>query len=167
MKLHRLAHHVGHLIISSVVDAPHGVQDASLHRLQPVVDVRHGPLQDHVRGIIQKPALIHARQVAHTVRAPATGQHIASTRGLCGVRFHCLVRQSIVVAFVFCFHIDGDSICLTYAPFPSAAGKSRRICPPLWREMAAIRVGAEILHKSVCRSRFTLESLQRRDAPNP
>ena len=45
---------------------------------------------------------------------------------------------------------------LIYAPFPSAAGKSRRICPPLWRETAAIRVGAEILRKSVCRSRFTL-----------
>ena len=108
VKLHRLAHHVGHLIISSVVDPPHGVQDASLHRLQPVVDVWHGPLQDHVRGIIQEPALIHARQMAHAVRTDRPPRHhIASARALGRVRLHRLVRQPFLFAFVFFFHIYG------------------------------------------------------------
>ena len=108
VKLHRLAHHVGHLIISSVVDPPHGVQDAPLHWLQPVVDVRHGPLQDHVRGIIQKPALIHARQMAHAVRTDRPPRHhIASAHALGRVRLHRLVRQPFLFAFVFFFHIYG------------------------------------------------------------
>ena len=52
---------------------------------------------------------------------------------------------------------------LIYAPFPSAAGKSRRICPPLWRETAAIRVGVGISRQPLCRVWFTLKSPQRCD----
>ncbi len=31
----------------------HGVDDAPLHRLEPVGDVGQGPVQDHVHGVVQ------------------------------------------------------------------------------------------------------------------
>ena len=63
--LHGLTHDVGHLVVAAVVDDLHGVEDAPLHGLQAVLDVRHGALQDHVGGVIQKPVLVHARELAH------------------------------------------------------------------------------------------------------
>ena len=43
--LHGLADDVGHLVVAAVVDAPHGVQDASVDGLQTVFDMRHGTLR--------------------------------------------------------------------------------------------------------------------------
>ena len=63
VELHGLAHHVGHLVVASVLHAVHGMQNASLHRLQSVVDVGHGALEYHVGGIVQEPVLVHAAQV--------------------------------------------------------------------------------------------------------
>ncbi len=65
MVLHGLAHDVGHLVVAAVVDRLHGVEDAPLHGLQAILDMGHGALQDHVGGVIQKPVLVHARELAH------------------------------------------------------------------------------------------------------
>jgi hypothetical protein len=63
VELHGVAHDVRHLVVASVIEALHRVQDASLHGLQAIVEVRHGTLKDDVRGIVQKPVLIHAAQL--------------------------------------------------------------------------------------------------------
>ena len=65
VKLHRVSHDVGYLIISPVVHTFHGVQDTSLHGLEAVLDVRNGALEYHIRGIIEKPVLIHATEMMH------------------------------------------------------------------------------------------------------
>jgi len=41
------------------------VQDAALHRLQAVLDGRHGAFEDDVGGIVEKPVLEHAFQRYH------------------------------------------------------------------------------------------------------
>ena len=61
--LHRLAHDVGDLGVGAVVHAVHRVQDAALHRLEAVHDVRHGPVQDHVGSVVQVPVLEHAGEL--------------------------------------------------------------------------------------------------------
>ena len=65
VELHRVSHDVRHLIISAVIHALHGVQDASLNRLQAVLDVRHGTLQDYVRCVIEEPVLVHSTKMVH------------------------------------------------------------------------------------------------------
>ena len=74
MVLHRRADDICDLVVASVVEFAHRMQDAPLHRLQSVVDVRHGTFQNHIRGIVQKPVLVHARQlspVGPVARQPA------------------------------------------------------------------------------------------------
>ncbi len=66
MVLHGLTDDVGHLVEAPVVDGFHGMENAALHRFQAVLDVRHGPFENHIRSIIQEPVLIHARKFAHT-----------------------------------------------------------------------------------------------------
>ena len=61
--LHRQSHDVGHLVEVAIVGLLHGMHDAALHRLEAVLDVRHGTLQDHVGGIVEKPVLVHAAQL--------------------------------------------------------------------------------------------------------
>ena len=58
--LHGLADDVGDLGVGAVVHLVHGMQHAPLHGLESVHDVRHGPVQDHVRGVVQVPVLEHA-----------------------------------------------------------------------------------------------------------
>ena len=62
--LHRRPDDVRHFVVPAVVQFLHRVQDAPLHRLQPVFDMRHGAFEDHVRCVIQKPVLVHAGQFA-------------------------------------------------------------------------------------------------------
>ena len=63
VKLHCVSDNVGHLIVAAIIQPFHGVQDTTLHRFQSILDMRDSPLQNHVGGIVQKPVLIHARQV--------------------------------------------------------------------------------------------------------
>ena len=63
--LHGLSHDVGHLVVASVVDDLHGVQDTPLHGFEAVLDMGYGAFEDHVRSVVQEPVLIHARQFAH------------------------------------------------------------------------------------------------------
>ena len=53
--LHRVADDVGHLVEASVVLFLQRVEDAALHGLESVVDVRDGAFEDDIARIIQKP----------------------------------------------------------------------------------------------------------------
>ena len=59
---HRVAHDIGHLVESPIIQLTHGMEDTTLHRLQSVFDGGHGTFQDDVGGIVQKPVLEHAFQ---------------------------------------------------------------------------------------------------------
>ena len=76
VKLHGVSHDVRHLVVASIVEAAHRVQDASLHRFQSIVDVGNGTLQDYVRGIVEKPMLVHARQVIGHLRIALHGRFV-------------------------------------------------------------------------------------------
>ena len=60
VELHGVSHNVGHLVVASVVQSLHAMEDTSLYGLESVVDVRYGTFQNHIRCIVQKPVLIHA-----------------------------------------------------------------------------------------------------------
>ena len=62
--LHGLAHEVGDLVVTAVVDDLHRMKDTPLDGFQSVLDMRHGAFEDHVRGVVQEPVLIHARELA-------------------------------------------------------------------------------------------------------
>ena len=64
--LHGRTDDVGHLVIASVIELLHGMQDASLNRFQSILNVRHRTLQNHIRGVVQKPLLVHAGQLLPT-----------------------------------------------------------------------------------------------------
>ena len=85
---HGVSHNVGHLVVAAVVHLLHRVQNTSLHGLQSVVYMRHGTLQYHVRGIVQEPVLIHAREVVH-------GRGVEAVYGL-------IVAVLVVLQVVLC-----------------------------------------------------------------
>ena len=60
--LHGLTHDVGHLVVTAVVAALHGVENTTLHGLQTILDMGHGTLQNNIRSIVQEPVLVHARE---------------------------------------------------------------------------------------------------------
>ena len=76
VELHGVSHDVCHLVEAAVVHALHGVQDATLHRLEAVFDVWHGTFQNHIAGIVEEPVLIHARQVVHCRCVEAIGRAV-------------------------------------------------------------------------------------------
>ena len=67
MVLHGLSNDVSHLVVAAIIDYLHGMQDATLHRLQSVGQVRHGTLQDDVTRIVEEPVLVHAAQMVYLV----------------------------------------------------------------------------------------------------
>ena len=67
MVLHGLSNDVSHLVVAAIIDYLHGMQDATLHRLQSVGQVRHGTLQDDVTRIVEEPVLVHATQMVYLV----------------------------------------------------------------------------------------------------
>ena len=112
MVLHGLAHDVGHLVVAPVVDGLHGVENAPLHGFQPVLDMRHGALQDHVRSVVQEPVAVHARQFADAallLRQPVVSARsgtrsglrdlfaaVSGLRGICGRRVGRVVARPVV-----------------------------------------------------------------------
>ena len=62
MVAHGGADDVGHLVVPAVVHFPQRVEDAALHRLEAVVDVGHGPVEDDVAGVVEEPGPVVARQ---------------------------------------------------------------------------------------------------------
>ena len=63
MELHRLADDIGHFGQAAIVYPVHGMQDTPLHRLEPIDDVRHCPVENDIRGVVEKPVLEHTRQL--------------------------------------------------------------------------------------------------------
>ena len=55
MILHRVPDDVGDFVEASVILFLERVEDASLDRLEPVVDVRDSPLKNDVTGVVEKP----------------------------------------------------------------------------------------------------------------
>ena len=109
MELHGMSHDVGHLVVAPVVHTLHGVQDAALYRFETVIDVGHGPFENHVRGIIQKPILIHSAQV---VRDAVVRTCFRLVIGVCVV-FLFRASRSQVCQLVFVFaHIYVDYISI-------------------------------------------------------
>jgi hypothetical protein len=64
MVLHRVADDIGHLDEPAVVLFMQGPEDAPLHGLQAVGEVRDGAITDDIAGVIEK-AAVHARVQAH------------------------------------------------------------------------------------------------------
>ena len=95
VELHGVAHNVCHLVIPPVVHALHRVHDAALHGLEAVLNVGYGTLQDYVRGVVQKPVLVHSAQVVHHCCVKSVHRFIV------GVAFNDLVVHiSFLVIFV-------------------------------------------------------------------
>ena len=63
MELHGMSYDICHLVVASVVQALHRVQDTSLNRLQSIVDMRNRTFQNNIRSIVQKPVLVHTAQL--------------------------------------------------------------------------------------------------------
>ncbi len=63
MILHGIAHHILHLVEASVIHRLHRMEYTALHGLEAVGYMRHGTLEYHIRGIVEKPALVHASQL--------------------------------------------------------------------------------------------------------
>ena len=72
---HGVSHDISHLVVASVVNLLHGMQDSALHRLQTIVDLRHGAVEDDIRGVVQEPVLEHALQRHHTVAVARLHKH--------------------------------------------------------------------------------------------
>ena len=64
MVLHGLADDISHLDELTTIHPLEVVQDTALYRLEPVVDMRYGSLEDDVGGVVEEPCLVHLRQVA-------------------------------------------------------------------------------------------------------
>ena len=78
--LHSLTDDVRHLVVLAVIHGFHRVEDTALHRLQTILNRRHGTLQYHIRGIVQEPVLVHTRQVIlHSIIESTLTRH-ASVR---------------------------------------------------------------------------------------
>ena len=65
---------VGDLVVAAVVQLVHGVQDAALHGLEAVVEMRDRALEDHVAGVVEEPVaveLVHELRVRRGSRVAA------------------------------------------------------------------------------------------------
>ncbi len=116
MELHGVSHDVCHLVVASVFHAAHGVQDAPLHGLQPVHDVRHGTFQYHVRGIVQKPVLVHAAQLVFHVGVFRVGRFVVRVFFFSGRQFLVkIVFRCFDIFAHICSGIVYSMICLIFS----------------------------------------------------
>ena len=111
MELHRMTHDIRHLVVAPVVEPLHRVQDAALHGLQAVVDVRHGTLENHIRGIVEEPMLVHPREVVHRPFVVLAGHAVFRVLrfALLLIAFRVLFLRSHIVVFIFWSHISQSS----------------------------------------------------------
>ena len=58
--LHGVTHDVGHFVEAAVVESLHGMQNATLHRFQAVLDVGNGSLENYIAGIFKIPVSEHS-----------------------------------------------------------------------------------------------------------
>ncbi len=103
--VHGVAHNGSHLVVATIVGAAHGVQHAALHRLQAVVDVRNGTVEVHIRGVVEKPHLVHARQMAFGLLVLQVGAFVVGMSlwcvvvGLCGRQVGCFSFLNVIGIF--------------------------------------------------------------------
>ena len=117
VKLHGMAHDVGHLIIAAIVQALHRMEDAALYGFQAIADMRHGTFEDDIRGVVEKPRLKHSRQLMLTVLAACCGaivrmQFFGLGICICGLGIACRVFGipdffAGICVFVFFAHAVG------------------------------------------------------------
>ena len=71
----------------AVVALLHDVEDASLHGLQTVLNVRNGTFEDYITGIVNEPVLIHSRELEAFVLLSAFSAVIGNRRiyGITGI----------------------------------------------------------------------------------
>ena len=62
MQLHRRTDDISDLVKAPIVHVPKRVQHAPLHRFQPVINVRHRAIEDHVARVIEEPIAVALSQ---------------------------------------------------------------------------------------------------------
>ena len=100
MKLHCMSHNICHFVESAVVHAFHRMEYTSLNGLQSVLNIRHGTFKNHVRGIIQKPTLVHPAEVVYHRRVKTVGRLII------GMSIRPVVRFDFFIAYVFFYFFN-------------------------------------------------------------
>ena len=58
-----MPHDIGNLVIAAVIHTLHRVEYTALDGFQAVLDMGDGTLENHIRGIVEEPALVHPRQM--------------------------------------------------------------------------------------------------------
>ncbi len=58
--LHRVPDHIGHFIEAAIVHLFKRMHDPALHGFETVFNARYSPLQDYIRGIVEKPVLVQS-----------------------------------------------------------------------------------------------------------
>jgi hypothetical protein len=86
MQLHRRADDILDLVKAPVIHVPQRVQHAALHRLQPVINVRHRAVEDDVARVVEEPIPVALRQRSLLVLHLPT--RLPLRTGVC----HCVVR---------------------------------------------------------------------------
>jgi hypothetical protein len=57
--LHGMPDDVRHLVVATVIQVLHAVQDPALHRFQSIIQRWYGTFQDHIARVIQEPVPVH------------------------------------------------------------------------------------------------------------
>ena len=65
MVVHGVAHDARHLVETAVVHLVHGMQNAALHRLEAVLEVGHGAVENRIARVVQEPAVVQLFQVVY------------------------------------------------------------------------------------------------------
>ena len=58
VKRHGRTYDVGHFMKTAVILGEEGVQNTTLHRFEPVIQMRHRPVKNHITGVIEKPIAV-------------------------------------------------------------------------------------------------------------
>ena len=66
--LHGLADYVSDLVVLTVVDGFHRMQNTALHGFETILNSRYSAFEYHVRSIVQEPVLVHAgKMILHSI----------------------------------------------------------------------------------------------------
>ena len=63
--VHGVAHDARHLVEAAVVHLVHGMQNAALHRLEAVLEIGHGAVENRIARVVQEPAVVQLFQVVY------------------------------------------------------------------------------------------------------
>ena len=65
MVVHGVAHDTCHLVETAVVHLVHGMQNAALYRLEAVLKIGHGAVENRIARVVQEPAVVQLFQVVY------------------------------------------------------------------------------------------------------